>query len=98
MSAIDQYETDLAKIGAKNAISFAADFHHENLPEVTLLNFMSGPIPIHYKAYHQGLGIDVSKLNYTQSDWVRDIKADDKRIAELRLTNPATDNEHGHSH
>lgn len=95
-SLIEEYESEMAKVGAEKAIALASSLHLQPSTWVSLPSFMSGPIPVHYKAYHQGLGIDVSKLNYTQAEWLSEIKADDRKVAEFNKANPPQEDGHNH--
>lgn len=96
LAIIDEYEAEIAKIDAQNAITFAANLAQQTYIDVELPSFMDQPIPTHYMSYHKGLGIDVSKLNYSDSDWVINIRNDDKRVAEYNLAHPSEEDGHGH--
>ncbi len=94
LSMIDEYETEIAKINAENTITFATKLAQQDTVDVKLMSFMDESIPTHYMNYHKGLGIDVTKLNYVDSDWMVDIKEDEKKIAQYELANPDIDMGH----
>ena len=96
ISLMEEYESNIARINAENVISIAGSLHQENLPEVQVPNFLSKPVPSHYKGFHQSLGIAVDQIKYTELDWMNHIKQDDQLAANHKISNPQVD--HGHRH
>lgn len=95
---IDEYEAELARAQANEAIKFATELTTQTVDDVVLPTFMSYPIPMHYQNYHRGLGIDVTKLNYSQEDWLVEIKKMDQEYAANKPSDNANASSHGHHH
>lgn len=92
-SKIDRYEFDLAAEQTEKDFKVAETIASEVMPDVQTETFMDYPVPIHFKKYHEELGIDVSQVKYTVDPWLNQVKA------ELhQYENSNEQNIHGHDH
>lgn len=57
-------------------------------------NFLSYPIPTYFKSLHQTYGVDTSKLQYVDQEWLQQIHKLDQESAKYG----ATVIEHSHHH
>lgn len=96
---IDEYEDHLAQEQADESIELATKISTEHYPEEQLMTFMSFPIPTYYKSFHASLGIDVSKLNYQDSQWFKEIKTAETAEKKFAEENPqVAEDQAGHGH
>lgn len=96
---INEYEERLAEEQVDESIELARKISTEQYPEERLITFMSFPIPTHYKPLHASLGIDVSKLNYQDTQWVGEIKSLEQAERKFTDENPQVEEDHaGHGH
>lgn len=96
---INEYEDRLAVEQVEESIALAQKISTEQYPEERLITFMSFPIPTHYRPLHASLGIDVSKLNYQDTQWLGEIKSLEKEEKRFAEENPQLEESHaGHGH
>lgn len=75
---IDRFELNYAIDQVIDAEKSAESSVAALLPDFYYMNFMQYPVPNYLRSTHIKLGVDTSKINYTDLDWMSDIRQMDE--------------------